>query len=97
MQMPIEHGSMDLICFDREAFYLVFEELKNEIKNANSVEEEWLNTDEAMNLLRITSKTTLKKICDEGQVWFSRLSPKHILYNKASILSHIENRSKNRL
>ncbi len=84
----------NLICLDERAFYAVFHELVEKVKFANEQKEDpWVGTDEAMRLLRITSKTTLKKFCNNGDIRVSRLTDKHLLYYRESILSFIEQRS----
>lgn len=86
----------DLICMDSRAFYAMFTELVDKIKNFNAVQQDpWISTEEAMRLLRITSKTTLRKFCDEGLISFSPLTPKLVLYNYESILGFIEKNAQN--
>lgn len=84
----------DLICMDSRAFYAMFHELVDKIKQGNSVQQDpWISAEEAMRLLRISSRTTLKKFCDEGAIKYSNLTSKLILYNRDSILNFIENQS----
>ena len=44
-----------------------------------------------MLLLRISSKTTFQKYRDTGEIDFRRISKKHIVYRRQSILDFIEN------
>ncbi|MEQ9404334.1 MAG: helix-turn-helix domain-containing protein [Cyclobacteriaceae bacterium] len=50
----------------------------------------WIDDDEAMNLLRITSKTTLQKLRDTDKIQFSKVTSKIILYNRESIEQLLE-------
>ena len=52
--------------------------------------DKWIDGDEAMGMLKITSKTTLQKLRDEGKVRFSQPEKKIILYDRESILGYIE-------
>lgn len=45
----------------------------------------WIDDDEAMRLLKITSKTTLQKLRDTDRIVFSKVTSKIILYNRESI------------
>lgn len=59
--------------------------------NATPSQDRWINQEEAMRLLNITSRTTLQKLRDEGRVRFSTpISPKTILYDRHSIMALIE-------
>jgi|GEM_PF-7122985 len=76
---------MELICIDGNAFQELFGELIEKIKLEHAIQADpWVSTDEAMRLLRITSKTTLKKFCDEGRIVCSPLTNKLILYRRDS-------------
>lgn len=55
----------------------------------------WVKQDEAMSILRINSKTTLAKMRNFDTIKFSQIG-KHIIYNKASIHSFI-NQNANKL
>lgn len=45
------------------------------------VKDKWISREEAMQKLRITSKTTLQKLRDEGKIRFSQPEKKIILYD----------------
>lgn len=57
-------------------------------------QDRWISDVEAMQLLRITSRTTLQKYRDEGKIRFSQPSRKVILYDRESILAFIEDNAK---
>ena len=47
--------------------------------------DKWVDGEEAMRYMRITSKTTLQKLRDTGAIRFSQPMPKHLLYDLDSI------------
>lgn len=81
---------MEVICLEDEAFYKLVETVVSRIKEkANAKVEKWISGDEAMKLLRISSKTTLQKLRDEGKVRFSQPEKKIILYDVDSIHAYL--------
>ena len=86
---------MEVICLEDAAFYALVEKVVQRIKAEHNIEhDKWLSSEEAMHLLRITSKTTLQKMRDEGKIRFSQLEKKIILYDRDSILTYLERHSK---
>lgn len=82
---------MEVICLQDQAFYLLIEEVVKRIKEKNKIErDKWISTEEAMQKLRITSKTTLQKFRDEGRIRFSQPEKKIILYDVDSINEYLE-------
>ena len=53
--------------------------------------ERWIDTKEAMEKLRIKSKTTLQRYRDEGRIRFHQKDKKIILYDRFSIDEYLEN------
>lgn len=47
--------------------------------------DKWVDGEEAMRYMRISSKTTLQNMRDRGDIRFSQPLPKHILYDLDSI------------
>jgi hypothetical protein len=92
----IKKSAMEVICLQDEAFYAlveqVFQRLKEKEKGA---EDRWISGEEAMQKLRITSKTTLQKLRDEGKIRFSQPEKKLILYDLSSIYQYLEKHAKN--
>ncbi len=87
---------MQVICLEDEAFYALVEKVINRVKEKQGIKEDkWISGEEAMKKLRITSKTTLQKLRDEGKIRFSRPEKKLILYDIDSIYSYLEKHSKN--
>jgi helix-turn-helix protein len=86
---------MEVICLEDEAFYALIEEVIQRIKDKQGTKEDkWISGEEAMKKLRITSKTTLQKLRDEGKIRFSQPEKKHILYDIDSIYQYLEKHTK---
>lgn len=82
---------MEVICLQDHAFYSLIEEVILRIKEKEHItEDRWISTEEAMKKLRITSKTTLQKLRDEGKIRFTQPEKKIILYDTNSINSYLE-------
>lgn len=87
---------MNVICLEDAAFYALIEQVVLRIKETNGVKEDkWISGEEAMNLLRVTSKSTLQKMRDEGKIRFSQHEKKLILYDRDSIYQYLEKHAKN--
>ena len=57
---------MEVICIQDEAFYALIELVIERIKEKHGLKEDrWISGEEAMQKLRINSKTTLQKLRDE--------------------------------
>lgn len=86
---------MDVICFEDKAYYAIIDKLVAYIKEKHTVtEDKWIQTDEAMRLLNITSKTTLQKFRDEGVIRFTQPTRKNTLYDRDSINDYLESKAK---
>lgn len=86
---------MEVICLEDEAFYALVEQVVLRIKEKQGIKEDkWISGEEAMKKLRITSKTTLQKLRDEGKIRFSQPEKKHILYDIDSIYQYLEKSAK---
>jgi len=86
---------MEVICLQDQALYLLIEEVIERIKEKQNItEDKWISGEEAMTKLRITSKTTLQKLRDEGKIRFSQPERKLILYDVVSINTYIEKHAK---
>lgn len=82
---------MEVICLEDKAFYALIEQIVVRIKERHDIKEDkWVGGDEAMKKLRITSKTTLQKLRDEGAIRFSQPEKKIILYDTDSINEYLE-------
>jgi len=78
-----------------EAFYALVEQVVQRVKEAQNIKEDkWVSGEEAMQKLRISSKTTLQKLRDEGKIRFSQPEKKMILYDVDSIYEYLEKHAK---
>jgi hypothetical protein len=82
---------MEVICLQDEAFYALVERVIASIKDKQPGKtDKWISGEETMKLLRITSKTTLQKLRDEGKIRFSQPEKKIILYDIDSIHAYLQ-------
>jgi len=87
---------MEVICIESTAFYSLVGEVVKWVKEQHQVKEDkWISGDEAMKKLRISSKTTLQKLRDEGRIRFSQPEKRVILYDVESIYQYLEKHTKN--
>lgn len=87
---------MEVICLEDKAFYQLIETVVERLLDKQpEIPEKWVNKKECMQILKITSDTTLQKLRDEGQVRFTQPQPKLILYDRASIDAYLEKHAKN--
>ena len=81
---------MEVICLQDTAFYALIDEVVSRIKAKEKISGDvWISGEEAMKKLRITSKTTLQNLRDEGKVRFSQPKKKLILYDVDSINDYL--------
>ena len=82
---------MEVICLQDDAFFSLIEKVVERVKDKKGIKEDkWISPEEAMQKLRITSKTTLQKLRDEGKIRFSQPEKKLILYDTNSINEYLE-------
>lgn len=85
---------MEVICLEDRALKALIDKVIAYVKTEHGIKEDkWLSTEEAMKKLRITSRTTLQKYRDEGEIKFSQLTPKSILYDRDSIEAYLTKKS----
>jgi hypothetical protein len=93
--MPEFGNRLDIICLESEAFYALVDEVIGRLKEKHSVQhEKWIDDEETMRLLHISSKTTLQKYRDDGSIRFTQPSKKLILYDRESILEFLNTKAK---
>lgn len=86
---------MEVICLQDAAFYTLVEEVVRRVKESQKIKEDkWISDVEAMQKLRIKSKTTLQKFRDEGKIRFSQPEKKIIVYDIDSINEFLEKHAK---
>lgn len=82
---------MQVICLQDDALYKLIDELAERIKATENIKEDkWLSPEEAMQKLRIKSKTTLQRMRDEGLIRYTQPEKKYILYDSASLDAYLE-------
>ena len=86
---------MNVICLEDQAFYTLIEEVVHRLEDKYAKEDRWISGEEAMRMLRITSKTTLQKLRDEGKIRISQPEKKLLLYDRESILKYLEKNARN--
>lgn len=88
--------NLNIICLESEAFYALVEEVVDRLQEETTGKQpdQWISDEEAMQMLRISSRTTLQKLRDEGAIRFSQPSKKLILYDRNSILAYLEAHAK---
>lgn len=81
---------MKIIVFEEETYYKMLQEVKELIKEATKQPKpEWMNEQEAKELLGIKSKSKLQQLRDNLDIEFSQYG-KIIRYSRSSILSFLE-------
>ena len=87
---------MNVIALEEEAFYHLLNKLTAEIKQqlAAQQRDKWVDGEEAMQIMRIKSKTTLQRLRTEGKIRYSQPEPKTLLYDRDSIDAYLEKHAK---
>ena len=86
---------MEVICLQDDAFYTLVEQVVNRLKEKQSIKsDKWLTGEQVMQMLHITSKTTLQKLRDEGKIRFSQPEKKIILYDAESVNNYLGKHAK---
>jgi hypothetical protein len=86
---------MEVICLETKAFYELIDKVVERLESQSSdIENKWIDTQEAMRLLKIKSKTTLQGYRDNGDIRFTQPRKKVILYDRESILEFLEGNAK---
>lgn len=84
---------MKIVCLESEAFYSLIEEVVERMMEERQEKSQWISAEEAMEILKITSRTTLQKLKNKGHIKFSQPMKKLILYDRQSILDYLEKHS----
>lgn len=87
---------MDIISLSDEAFYALLKHVSAHLKEHYGLgsRDKWISGEEAMQMLRISSKTTLQKMRDNGDIRFTQPERKIILYDSDSIMEYLEKHAK---
>ncbi len=85
---------MQIICLEDAAFYTLIDKVVNWVKEQHNIKEDkWISGEEAMRKLRISNKTTLQKLRDEGKIRFGQPEKKlsfKIMIPVRHILVHLK-------
>lgn len=82
---------MEVVCLEERAFYALFDKVVEHIgQKYEQQPRKWIDGEEAMSMLNISSKTTLQKLRDTGKIRFSQPQPRIILYDRNSIDEYLE-------
>lgn len=82
---------MEVICLETKAFYDLVDKVVSQMKGKeNKTQDKWVSEEEAMRLLRVTSKTTISKLRNNGDIRFTQPRKKIILYDRVSIEMYLE-------
>jgi hypothetical protein len=84
---------MQVICLQEPAFYELINEVVRHVDRNLQKGDKWISGEEAMKMLRITSKATLQKYRDEDRIRFSQPDKKVILYDTDSIREFLNSNS----
>ncbi|PSL24177.1 helix-turn-helix domain-containing protein [Dyadobacter jiangsuensis] len=78
-----------------DEFEKFLNELVTRLKKEMGVKprDKWVDGEEAMRYMRISSKTTLQKLRDTNAITFTQPLPKHILYDLDSIDEYLNKHS----
>lgn len=86
---------MQVVCLEEKAFYALFDKVVAYLDEKQKEEPlQWIDGEQAMAILNITSKTTLQKLRDEGRIRFSQPQKRIILYDRFSLLDYLEQHAK---
>lgn len=84
---------MEVVCLETKAFYALIDEVVERMMAQRQEKPTWVSAEEAMEVLRIKSKTTLHKLKDEGHIKFSQPMKKLVVYDRQSLLDYLEKHS----
>jgi len=85
---------MEVIVFEKEAYWKMQTELMNmfhnALKEATKPADDWISTEEAKTLLGVKSKSKMQELRDHDAIKFSKHGKKLIMYSKQSILNYLQ-------
>lgn len=59
-------------------------------KRLSAYQDKWLDLSQVKALLRVSSSSTIQDLRDSGQLRFSKINSRTILYDRDSVLEYIE-------
>lgn len=84
---------MEVVCLESHALDKLIDSVVERLMEQRKEKPKWLSGSEAMSLLKVSSKTTLQKLKNEGHIKYSQPMKKHVLYDRQSILDYLERHS----
>lgn len=91
-------GGLNVICLTDEALLHLVRTVVRTLRKEQGTEpkDRWIASEEALECLHISSRTTLQKLRDSGAIRFTRVSAKLILYDRLSIQEYLDEKAQNR-
>lgn len=88
----IMEGKANMLMITEDLFFELIDRIIKhfEEKEMFKNEQEWLNGEEVMDILKISSKSTMQKLRDEGLVEFTQPMKRVILYRRSSVMDYLE-------
>jgi hypothetical protein len=84
------NGEQGIIQIDSVALKALVDQVITYMKEVHNIKNDnWLSTEQAMELLKITSKTTLMRLKNEGKIAFSSPMKKVQLFSRESIEKYL--------
>ena len=94
--MPEFGNQLNVICLESEAFYVLIEKVVDRLKDKQAEPpNKWISDEEAMQLLHVSSKSTMQRYRNEGFIRYTQPSRKVIMYDRQSIMEFLESKAKN--
>ena len=89
-------NNLNIICLESPAFYALIDNVMERVRQEYRTDQHdrWISDEEAMKLLRISSRTTLQKLRDNGSIRYTQPSRKLILYDRESLLTYLDAHAK---
>lgn len=86
----------EVICIESPALKLLVQTVVEQLRKEHPhISEKWVGTHEAMQLLGITSRTTLVRLKNEGKIRFTRATSRNTLFDRQSIEAYLEQKARN--
>ena len=85
-------GDKEVIVIESKAFQELLNQLVERLQPTEKELNKWIDGKEVMEILHINSKSTLQKMRDNGEIEFSKINDRTILYNRFSIEEFIESK-----
>ena len=88
-------SNIEVICLESKAFKKLIDEVVERVRHEHGANKNnWISDEDAMDILNITSRSTLQSYRDEGKIRYTQPSKKVILYDRNSIMKLLEKNAK---